>query len=1359
MKKIVLAVFALIIVSVSSKAQIYTKVSGYGYQWTRGFFDSTLHIPIGSTPLIRSNITKPGALFYNTTDSSLYTWTGVQWVKAGGGGTITNIATNNATGIIGGPITTTGTISADTLLLSTRKWRQKGIDSLQENINGKLNISDTATMLAPYLRKADTTSMLSPYFRTAGVGLASTGQTVYADTLLLSTRAWRQKGVDSLQANINGKLNISDTSSMLQNYVNSVGYGLGKSGQSVSADSATLSAYYLRRKDSLTATNSLGYVTKTILADTAAAIRGADAGGTVTSVATNNGTGITGGTITTTGTISADTLLLSTRAWRQKGIDSVAALANSKINGSLLSGYLTKATGSLTIDTSQIYQSSGLVGIGTTSPTEKLDVRGKIAVNTSGQSFTINNYYPSGGQGNNIFIGNGGQNGVYTGGLFNAAWNTSLGINAFLSSTTGFQNTAIGYRSLETSTTGNNNVAVGATSMLFTTSGTQNVAVGTFALATNTTGQNNTAVGQEAGANKVGGDGKNQTSTNSVYLGYQTKSSADGNTNEIVIGSQTDGNGSNSVTLGNTSVTKTILRSNVGIGTTAPDSALTVVNGAYFQRGVRMSGLPTAPGTKALRINANGTLSIADTLVDAGGTVTSVATNNGTGITGGTITTTGTLAIDTLLISTRAWRQKGIDSVVSLIPSLAGYVPYTGATQNVNLGVYDLTADVITGSTGSFSSSGSGNNFGITHSSGSGIALNITKGGNGEGLYVNKTSGTGNAATIVGTLEATTLVKSGGTSSQYLMADGSTSTLTNPVTGTGTTNYIPKFTGSNSIGNSNLQTDASGNLGLGVTPSAWNSTFKALQISNRLALAGSANETLLGNNWYQNNTPANIYLETAAATLYRQASGEHQWYTAPSGTAGNTISFTQAMTLFNTGNLAVGGTSDGGERLQVTGTVMVKGVSYPSIAFDSDASSTTWSLYSASSNDYFGLYNGTTDVLVAKPNGNVGIGTTNPGCKLHIAGDGNATNLIRLQHTGTGGNGYFDINVRSTEAQLVANYSTTAIPMLFLTGATERMRITSGGNVLVGGTSDNGSRLNVTGAGTFSSSVTAQQGIFRNSGVPAIQVIRDLNVVSVGAAGQGIEFGALNGTTPTASAAIYGVLNNPATTGLLVFQTLTGGSLTTKMTITDAGNVGIGTTSPNYKLDVRGASSSDGFAIFSGGSGLTKGGIYLGNEGTQYGSLWFDNANNNVVLSQNYVNGNLTFGTNSTERMRITSGGEVLVNTTTDAGAYYLQVNGDVYAGAYYESSDRRLKDILSVRGGSDGINTVTFKWKDQRDSLSHVGYIAQDVEKVLPDAVKTNPDGYKTVNYDEVQTFKIAALEKEIAELKEMLKKIIDKK
>ena len=93
----------------------------------------------------------------------------------------------------------------------------------------------------------------------------------------------------------------------------------------------------------------------------------------------------------------------------------------------------------------------------------------------------------------------------------------------------------------------------------------------------------------------------------------------------------------------------------------------------------------------------------------------------------------------------------------------------------------DLTINgSTTGTTASFGSSGGSDTFAINHSSGSGIALNITKGGNNEGLYINKTSGSGNAATIIGTLNATTLVKSGGTSSEFLMADGSVNTSVLP---------------------------------------------------------------------------------------------------------------------------------------------------------------------------------------------------------------------------------------------------------------------------------------------------------------------------------------------------------------------------------------------------------------------------------------------------------------------------------------------------------------------------------------------------------------------------------------------------
>ena len=124
----------------------------------------------------------------------------------------------------------------------------------------------------------------------------------------------------------------------------------------------------------------------------------------------------------------------------------------------------------------------------------------------------------------------------------------------------------------------------------------------------------------------------------------------------------------------------------------------------------------------------------------------------------------------------------------------SGYIPYTGATQNVDLGTFHLDAGK-----GTFSHNGSTDTLTANHTSGSGIGLLITKGGSNEGLKVNKTSGSGNAATIIGTLEATTLVKTGGTSTQFLMADGSVSTSMNPRVQTVTSSATVTATSTNDI--------------------------------------------------------------------------------------------------------------------------------------------------------------------------------------------------------------------------------------------------------------------------------------------------------------------------------------------------------------------------------------------------------------------------------------------------------------------------------------------------------------------------------------------------------------------------------
>ena len=112
--------------------------------------------------------------------------------------------------------------------------------------------------------------------------------------------------------------------------------------------------------------------------------------------------------------------------------------------------------------------------------------------------------------------------------------------------------------------------------------------------------------------------------------------------------------------------------------------------------------------------------------------------------------------------------SNAVFDAIAAIPSTSGFVPYTGATNDVDLGVHDLTA-----TQGTFATSGNPDTLTVNHSSGSGKALTITKGGSGEGIYVNKTSGSGNAVTVVGDLEATNIKRTGGTSAQFLKANGS----------------------------------------------------------------------------------------------------------------------------------------------------------------------------------------------------------------------------------------------------------------------------------------------------------------------------------------------------------------------------------------------------------------------------------------------------------------------------------------------------------------------------------------------------------------------------------------------------------
>ena len=110
---------------------------------------------------------------------------------------------------------------------------------------------------------------------------------------------------------------------------------------------------------------------------------------------------------------------------------------------------------------------------------------------------------------------------------------------------------------------------------------------------------------------------------------------------------------------------------------------------------------------------------------------------------------------------------------------------------------------------------------------------------------------------------------------------------------------------------------SSGNLGLGVTPSAWTSGYKALQVGLYSALNYGEGKTNITTNAYYNGTNW-IYANSDIANMYKQGSF-HAWYNAPSGTAGDPITFTQAMTLSAGGLLSVGTTNASGATIRGQG--------------------------------------------------------------------------------------------------------------------------------------------------------------------------------------------------------------------------------------------------------------------------------------------------------------------------------------------------------------------------------------------------------------------------------------------------------
>ncbi len=300
----------------------------------------------------------------------------------------------------------------------------------------------------------------------------------------------------------------------------------------------------------------------------------------------------------------------------------IAASAQDKSASSVTAAgeadYIALWTTNTNLGDSVMFQKSGAVGIGTTTPNAKLDVNGAINATTSfnlqGVTFAWTPAYASVGVGpytlednttgydntafgyealrhnstglTNTAIGTGaatwntgsGNTAVGNGALYGAASgtvdggeNTTVGVGALAGVTTGADNTASGWQALVKDTTGNYNTGDGYGALAENTTGSDNDAHGFLALYLNTTGTNNVGIGPLALYNNV--TGGNNTAIGALAGPDPNSTNL---TNATAIGFDAVVSESNALVLGGTGGAAV----KVGIGTATPANVFTIAQGA-----------------------------------------------------------------------------------------------------------------------------------------------------------------------------------------------------------------------------------------------------------------------------------------------------------------------------------------------------------------------------------------------------------------------------------------------------------------------------------------------------------------------------------------------------------------------------------------------------------------------------------------------------------------------------------------------------------------------------------------------------------------------------------------------------------
>jgi hypothetical protein len=419
-------------------------------------------------------------------------------------------------------------------------------------------------------------------------------------------------------------------------------------------------------------------------------------------------------------------------------------------------------------------------------------------------------------------------------------------------------------------------------------------------------------------------------------------------------------------------------------------------------------------------------------------------------------------------------------------------------------------------------------------------------------------------------------------------------------------------------------------------------------------------------------------------------------------------------------------------------------------------------------------------LTIKNATGNVGIGTTSPAAKLHIKNTVAEPTGIIIENTNNAQNLNIDFwnNVGAVQARI--NYAEGAGDFNFYpnTGAGEALTLKYGGNVGIGTTAPLGPlevyRSNTGGLGGHI--------IVNNNGT----AVGNETAVIFGDGGSNGFRAAISSTTENSP--YYGDLKFK--TGANVYS-----SLTTKMIITGAGNVGIGTTNPAQLLQVQNSTDNAerGIRIINSHANTSAdaslridgyAGSYIdfyrnANARWRFNRIAFSddfkitaeaaNGGAGDVMYFDYDTGNVGIGTTTPSYKldvvgdaRITSG-SLGVGVAPNATDGRIDASNDIVA---YQTSDQRLKEnVTQIENALEKVKSLTgveFDWIEEHKHIHgyeghDTGIIAQQVQAVMPTAVRTNDSGYLSVRYEKMIALLIEGMKEQQNQIDELKAKLND--